>query len=199
MSGNESLIHIDVEEELQRIIQQLNSLPDQIAAPNILRNALNSTARKVRKQMLTDVKGEYAIKNTKALRDTAQGGPKVLTASSANLSAAIRSRGPMQDMMSFMTQANRGTSAAEVQVMASGSMKPLEVDGLKAFVTRFASGHTAIVQRKGTSRLPVKKLLSPAVPHMLGSEAVRAQAEQLTYETLHAEIDKRIAKVLGGA
>lgn len=199
MSGNESLIHIDVEEELQRIIQQLNSLPDQIAAPNILRNALNSTARKVRKQMLTDVKGEYAIKNTKALRDTAQGGPKVLTASSANLSAAIHSRGPMQDMMSFMTQANRGTSAAEVQVMASGSMKPLEVDGLKAFVTRFASGHTAIVQRRGKSRLPVKKLLSPAIPHMLRSEAVRAQAEQLTYETLHAEIDKRIAKVLGRA
>ena len=217
MSGNESLIHIDVEEELQRIIQQLNSLPDQIAAPNILRNALNSTARKVRKQMLTDVKGEYAIKNTKALRDTAQGGPKVLTASSANLSAAIRSRGPMQDMMSFMTQANRGTSAAEVQVMASGSMKPLEVDGLKAFVTRFASGHTAIVQRHPPATYStgqasragkygahadmtkIKKLLSPAVPHMLGSDAVRAQAEQLTYETLHAEIDKRIAKVLGGA
>ena len=60
MSGNELLIHIDVEEELQRIIQQLNRLPDQIAAPNILRNALNSTARKVRKQMVTDVKGVNA-------------------------------------------------------------------------------------------------------------------------------------------
>ena len=34
---------------------------------------------------------------------------------------------------------------------------------------------------------------------MLGSEAVRAQAEALAYETLHAEIDKRIAKVLGRA
>ena len=44
MSGNESMIHIDVEEELQKIIQQLNRLSDQIAAPNILRNALNSTA-----------------------------------------------------------------------------------------------------------------------------------------------------------
>ena len=199
MSGNESLIHIDVEEELQRIIQQLNSLPDQIAAPNILRNALNSTAHKVRKQMVTDVKGEYAIKNTKALRDVAQGGPKVLTASSANLSAAIRSRGPMQDIMSFMTRPNTQTGAAAAKILSSGSLKPLEMDDLKAFVTRFTSGHTAIVQRRGKSRLPVKKLLSPAIPHMLRNEAVMAQTETLAYETLHAEIDKRIAQVLGKA
>ena len=159
MSGTEALIRIDVEEELQKIIQQMNSLPDQIAAPNILRNALNATARKVRRQMVSDVKGEYAIKNTKALRDVAQGGPKVLTASSANLSAAIRSRGPMQDIMSFMTRANTKTGAARAKILSSGSLKPLEMDDLKAFVTTFASGHTAIVQRKGKSRLPVKKLL----------------------------------------
>ena len=199
MSGTEALIRIDVEEELQKIIQQLNSLSDQIAAPNILKNALNSTARKVRRQMVSDVKGEYAIKNTQALRDVAQGGPKVLTASSANLSAAIRSRGPMQDIMSFMTRPNTKTGAARAKILSSGSLKPLEMDDLKAFVTTFASGHTAIVQRKGKSRLPVKKLLSPAVPHMLGNETVRAQAEALAYETLHAEIDKRIAQVLGKA
>ena len=217
MSGNESIIHIDVEEELQKIIQQLNRLSDQIAAPNILRNALNSTARKVRKQMVTDVKGEYAIKNTKALRDTTQGGPKVLTASSGSLSAAIRSRGPMQDIMSFMTRPNTKTGAARAKILSSGSLKLLEMDDLKAFVTRFASGHTAIVQRHPPATYStgqasragkygahadmtkIKKLLSPAVPHMLGSEAVRAQAEALAYETLHAEIDKRIAKVLGRA
>lgn len=197
MSGTEALIRIDVDQELQRIIQQMNSLPDQIAAPNILRNALNATARKVRRQMVADVKSEYAIKNTKAMRDTAQGGPKVLTASSANLSAAIRSRGPMQDIMSFMTRPNTQKGAARAKILSSGSLKPLEMNGLKAFVTTFASGHTAIVQRKGKDRLPVKKLLSPAVPHMLDNEAVRAQAEKLAYETLRTEIDKRIAQVLG--
>ena len=45
----------------------------------------------------------------------------------------------------------------------------------------------------------IKKLLSPAVPFMLGNETVRGQAEALAYETLQAEIDKRIAKVLGKA
>ena len=78
-------------------------------------------------------------------------------------------------------------------------MKPLEMGDLKAFVTKFASGHVAIVQRKGAERLPVKKLLSPAVPLMLGNETVRNQAEVLAYEILQGEIDKRIQKVLGKA
>jgi len=199
VSGTEAIISIDVEEELQKIIQRLNRLQDQIAAPNILKNALNATARKVRKQLVKDAKGEYAIKNAKVLKDESQGAPKVLTASTANMSAAIRSRGPMQDIMTFMTKPNTKTGAAAAQVLASGGMKPLEMDGLKAFVTKFASGHVAIVQRKGADRLPVKKLLSPAVPFMLGNETVRSQAEALAYETLQAEIDKRIQKALSKA
>lgn len=199
MSGTEAMIRIDVEGELEKIIQRLNRLPDQIAAPNILKNAINSTARKVRKQLVKDAKGEYAVKNTKALKDESQGGPKVLTATTANMSAAIQSRGPMQDIMAFMTRPNTKTGAAAAQVLASGGMKPLEMGDLKAFVTKFASGHVAIVQRKGAERLPVKKLLSPAVPLMLGNETVRNQAEVLAYEILQGEIDKRIQKVLGKA
>jgi hypothetical protein len=196
VSGTEALISIDTEAELEKIIQQLNSLPDQIAAPNILKNAINATARKVRKQLVKDAKGEYAIKNTAALKDESNGAPKVLTASTVNLSAAVQSRGPMQEIMTFMTRPNTKTGAAAAQVLASGSMKPLEMDGLKAFVTQFASGHVAIVQRKGAERLPVKKLLSPAVPFMLGNETVREKAETLAYETLQGEIDKRIKQVL---
>lgn len=199
MSGTEAMIRIDVEGELEKIIQQLNRLQDQIAAPNILKNAINSTARKVRKQLVKDAKGQYAIKDTKALKDESMGGPKVLTATTANMSAAIRSRGPMQDIMAFMTRPNTKTGAAAAQVLASGGMKPLEMGGLKAFVTKFASGHVAIVQRKGADRLPVKKLLSPAVPIMLGNETVREKAAALAYETLQGEIDKRIQKVLGKA
>ena len=147
MNQTESLIRIDVEEELQRIIAQLDRLQDQVAAPNLLKNALNATARKVRKQIVKDAKEQYSIKNTGILKDEKQGAPKLLTATAASMSAAVRSRGPMQDIMAFMTRPNQGTGAAAAQVLASGGMKPLEKGNLKAFVTTFASGHTAIVQR----------------------------------------------------
>ena len=72
MSGTEAMIHIDVEGELQKIIQRLNSLPDQIAAPNVLASALNTAGRKVRKQIVKDARGVYALKKKKVLTDTSQ-------------------------------------------------------------------------------------------------------------------------------
>lgn len=212
---SEEIIRIDIESELQRVIGQLHSLPDQIAAPKLLKNALNATARKVRKQMVRDVQGEYAIKKRKVLRDKIEGGPEILTASTSNLSAAIRSRGPMQDIMTFMTRPNTATGAAAARVLSSGSLRPLEIHGLKAFVTTFSNGHVAIVQRAPPQRYSdaksrssrikrygakadmtkIRKLLSPSVPHMLDNEAVRGRAEEQTYALLQAEIQKRIDQI----
>jgi hypothetical protein len=213
MSVEHSIIEIDTDAEIAAIIAKLNKLPDMIAAPSILKNALNATARKVRRQMVKDAEGHYAIKDKGILKDESEGAPKVLNASASDLTATVFSKGPMQDIMSFMTSPNTETGAAAAQVLSSGSMKPLELGELKAFVVKFASGHVAIVQRRppaeyskgrdaraekygeGADMTKIKKLLSPSVPHMLGNEEVRAQAEKLTYAILQAEIQKRIEKV----
>lgn len=191
--SDESVLYIDTDEELARIISQLNSLPQKIAAPNVLKNALNSTARKVRQQIIKDSKERYALKQKKALQSES----KVLSASIATLAATVQAKGSMREIMDFMTQPNTKTGAAAAKVLNESSMKSLEAGGLKAFITTFRSGHTAIVQRRGAGRLPVKKLLSPAVPHMMGNEEVRAKAEALAYETLQKEIEKRIQQLTG--
>lgn len=188
-------LEIDTDAEIQKIIQKLDNLQDQIGSPKILKNALNSTARKVRKQIVKDAQGHYAIKDKSALKNESKGAPTILTASAADLTATVRSRGGMQDIMAFMTRPNTKTGAAAAKVFNSSSLKTLEMDKLKAFVATFASGHIAIVQRRGPERLPLKKLLSPAVPHLLGNEEVRATAEAMAYETLLSEIDKRIAQI----
>ena len=189
--SDQSILQIDTDEELARVMRQLKTLPQQLGAPNVLKNALNSTARKVRRQIIKDSKGRYALKEKKALQSES----KILSASASTLEAAVLAKGPMRDIMDFMTQPNTDTAAAKV--LNSGAMKPLEAGGLKAFITTFRSGHTAIVQRRGAERLPVKKLLSPAVPHMMGNEEVRAEAEALAYETLQREIGKRIEQLTG--
>ena len=173
--SDQSVLQIDTDEELARVMRQLKTLPQQLGAPNVLKNALNSTARKVRRQIIKEI----------------------LSASASTLEAAVLAKGPMRDIMDFMTQPNTDTAAAAAKVLNSGAMKPLEAGGLKAFITTFRSGHTAIVQRRGAERLPVKKLLSPAVPHMMGNEEVRAEAEALAYETLQREIGKRIEQLTG--
>ena len=190
--SDQSILQIDTDEELARVMRQLKTLPQQLGAPNVLKNALNSTARKVRQQIIKDSKGRYALKEKKALQSES----KILSASASTLEAAVLAKGPMRDIMDFMTQPNTDTAAA-AKVLNSGAMKPLEAGGLKAFITTFRSGHSAIVQRRGAERLPVKKLLSPAVPHMMGNEEVRAEAEALAYETLQREIGKRIEQLTG--
>lgn len=212
---SEHVIEIDIESEIQKIVRQLDSLPDQIAAPRILQQALNSAGRKVRKQIVQNAQGEYAIKERKVLRDKEKGAPQVLPANTSNLTTVIRSRGPMQDIMTFMTRPNAKTGAAAAKVLSSSSFKSLEKDHLKAFVTKFESGHVAIVQRDPPQKYTdarmkekrvkkygpkadmtrIRKLLSPSVPHMLNNEAVRGPAEDMTYELLQAEIQKRIDKI----
>lgn len=189
--SEESILQIDTDEELAKIMAKLDGLPQMLGAPKILKNALNSTARKVRQQIIKDSKGRYALKQEKALQSES----KILSASASTLEATVLSKGPMRDIMDFMTQPNTKTGAAAAKVLNESSMKPLEAGDLKAFITTFRSGHTAIVQRRGAERLPVKKLLSPAVPHMMGNEEVRAQAEAMAYANLQREIEKRIEQV----
>ena len=42
--SDQSILQIDTDEELARVMRQLKTLPQQLGAPNVLKNALNSTA-----------------------------------------------------------------------------------------------------------------------------------------------------------
>ena len=97
--SDQSILQIDTDEELARVMRQLKTLPQQLGAPNVLKNALNSTARKVRRQIIKDSKGRYALKEKKALQSES----KILSASASTLEAAVLAKGPMRDIMDFMT------------------------------------------------------------------------------------------------
>lgn len=197
LDGQTSLF-IDTEGELEKILQRMESLEEMLDAPSMLQRAVRSTAKKVRRQITKDALGHYALTDKSALTDESKGAPKVVSSSGTEISSTILSRGPMQEIMAFLTKPNTKTGAAAAKVWNSSTLKELKKGDLKAYVTQFASGHIAIVQRRGAARLPVKKLLSPAVPHMLDNDFVRARAEKMTYELLQKEIEKQIERALTG-
>lgn len=224
MSRQDSFLEIDTERQMEAIIQKLTRLPDRIAAPNILKNAINDTTLQVRRMLNKRAKKRYALTDTSILKDKSLGAPQVEKASTSDLTATLLSKGPMLDLMKFMTQPNTGTAAAAARVINESSAKSLQMGNLKAFVTTFASGHTAIVQRhpsdeysssgkekrltahraKGRTWPPdmtkLKKLLGPAVPHMMGVSFRMSQNEidAMVYSMLQKHIDKRIAKAMAG-
>ena len=97
-----------------------------------------------------------------------------------------------------MSIINRTENAiTKAKVLASGSMKGLEKGGIKAFVSKFGSGHASVVQRRGSSRLPIKVLFSNSIPKMIGNEKrVYGIVEPTIQQNLQANIDKQVRKIL---
>ena len=208
-------IEVDTQGQIVAIGQRLEKLA--FEAPDVLRLSLNAAARKVRRQLVQDVADTYTVEDS-ALKESGKGAPRLQTAKPGKLEAVIRSKGPMLDLLEFMTrQTDRGVQA---KVLESGSLKFLEKGGAAAFIGRFSNGHTAVLQRQmgqtytmagAQSRIQkygtpshgqwpdltrVKKLLGPAVPSMMANPEIQARASALLYQVLDEEIDKRISKML---
>ena len=193
---SESVIQIDEQAEIQKIIRQLNTLPNQLKAPNVLANAINATANEMKRKIGQRTRKRYAINDKKILTDKKRGGMYLERAKGSTTSATLISRGGMVEAMAYMTRKNTGTTAAMLKVLNESAMTALEVDGRKAFETTFQSGHTAIVQRMSNARLPIKKLMAPAVPMLYGK--TYEEATQDYYSILQKHIQREVARIRDG-
>lgn len=193
---SESVIQIDEQAEIQKIIRQLNTLPNQLKAPSVLASAINATANEMKRKIGQRTRKRYAISDKKILTDRKQGGMYLERAKGADTSATLISRGGMVEVMAYMTRRNTETTAAMLKVLNESAMTALEVDGRKAFEATFQSGHTAIVQRVGRARLPVKSLMAPAVPMLYGK--TYEEATQDYYSILQKHIQREVERVLDG-
>lgn len=193
---SESVIQIDTQAEIEKIIRQLDTLPNRLKAPDVLASALNATANEMKKKIGQRTRKRYAISNKKILTDRKTGGMYTKKATGSNGEATLFSRGGMLEVMNYMTRKNTETTAAMLKILNDSPMTALEVDGRKAFEATFQSGHTAIVQRMSNARLPIKKLMAPAVPMLYGK--TYEEATQDYYSILQKHIQREVERVLDG-
>ena len=69
MSEHQNILQIDTDVELQKIIRQLDSIPDQLKAPSVLASALNATANEMRRTMGKKARKRYAITDDRILKE----------------------------------------------------------------------------------------------------------------------------------
>ena len=143
---SESVIQIDTQAEIEKIIRQLDTLPNRLKAPSVLAAAINAAANEMKRKIGQKARKRYAISDKKILTDKKRGGMYLERAKGADTSATLISRGGMVEVMAYMTRRNTETTAAMLKVLNESAMTALEVDGRKAFEATFQSGHTAIVQ-----------------------------------------------------
>ena len=193
---SESVIQIDAQAEIEKIIRQLDTLPNQMKAPSVLAAAINAAANEMKRKIGQKTRKRYAISDKKILTDKKRGGMYLERAKGADTSATLISRGGMVEVMAYMTRRNTETTAAMLKVLNESAMTALEVDGRKAFEATFKSGHTAIVQRVGRDRLPVKSIMAPAAPMLYGK--TYEEATQDYYSILQKHIQREVERVLDG-
>lgn len=193
---SESVIQIDTQAEIEKIIRQLDTLPNRLKAPSVLAAAINAAANEMKRKIGQRTRKRYAISDKKILTDKKRGGMYLERAKGADTSATLISRGGMVEVMAYMTRRNTETTAAMLKVLNESAMTALEVDGRKAFEATFQSGHTAIVQRVGRASLPVKSLMAPAVPMLYGK--TYEEATQDYYSILQKHIQREVERVLDG-
>jgi hypothetical protein len=181
---------------VQAIANQLGEYADK--APTVLKQALNATAKDARSMLAEQAKDIYIVQKSKFNKAMT-----IKNASARKLEALIVTAGAPLELIDFKSNPKKpstGSARPDVvtgKVLVKSSLKRLEMGNLKAFVAKFKSGHVSIVQRKGPERLPVKKLLSPSIPKMIGNEKqVYGEVEPKIAELLDANIRKYIAKTM---
>ena len=194
MSEHQNILQIDTDAELQKIIRQLDSIPDQLKAPSVLASALNATANEMKRTMGKKARKRYAITDDRILKEKKRGGMFLERATGDTLEAGLLSKGAMVEAMAYMTRRNTDTTAAMLKVLNESQLTALEVGGRKAFETTFDSGHTAIVRRLGENRLPIYPLMSPAVPLLYGKSYEEAEMDY--YAILQKHIRRQIERTL---
>lgn len=143
----------------------------QSKTPQVLKNAVNETAKQMRKLMIERAQKVYTVKSRRFNKATT-----IKNATTRNFTAVITSKGSPMELKDFkvspakpQTEPNpRGKTKAKVY--NSSQMKSLERNGIKAFVTQFKNGHISVAQRRTKARLPIKVLYSTSIPHMVGNE-----------------------------
>lgn len=184
--------------ELKQIQEALGEAAEE--APQILMRALNSAANKARKDLIREAQERYSA--TKV--DISTKSLAIRRAVGSRTSVRLSAVGGMQELTDYTVSPtvplrgkNRPDSYA-AKVLAASSLKSLS-SRPKAFITKFRSGHVAIVQRVPGSRMrsnpqkeKLKKLLSPSIAHVYDN----AGAERISREIIEKYMPEAVGKAI---
>lgn len=186
-------LRLDLDAQMRDLSARLGQFRSE--APRAMANAMNKTARRIRRKITQDAKGRYVLRDKTRLNATQV---KLSNARPSQLTASMFAKGEMQELLDFMVS-ERPVGVNQTRyfasVLKSSALKAFDKDP-RPFLATFQSGHTAIVVRKGKKRFPLEKLLSPAVPHMLNNPRIAQEAREMMADLLPQTISQEIERIL---
>ena len=208
-----SMLIVDLNTYYEEIERTLGDLHEE--TPKVLRSALSNTSRRVRKRVVKEAESRYAYQNTDEWKASNAGAIKLKAKTKRDaFYTRLVSKGPMNELMDFMVSPTSYVPgrkrSVKGKVLSAGALEILGSNP-KPFITRFDSGHIAVVARvpgksyskkladRKNAKLDTTKvmsLLSPSVPSMVQNAGLRATAEELMATELPVQIQKAIQRTL---
>lgn len=184
---------------IRTFCEKMSDLPFQ-ARKNVLKNAVNATARSARKIITDKARKTYTAKISNMNKAMT-----IKKATNYKLEATVIAKGKPLELKSFKVSpakpptVQRKSSTTKAKVYSSSPMKKLEYKGIKAFVAEFKSGHVSVAQRKTKKRLPIRVLYSTSIPRMVGNEElvfneVKDQIQDLFDKQVQINLQKVIER-----
>ena len=146
-------------------------------------SALNKTAEQAKTEASRQIRAEYNIKAgdvNKNMRITtrARGNQMeaVISGFKRGMSLAYfgaKQAGVIANKAAFRyTKRAKGGHGGDVTVEVRKGARKVVGTNPKPFITKFQSGHVAVVQRIGKGRMPIKQLMGPGIALLFGSKKI---------------------------
>lgn len=140
-------LQIDITPSLEDVEKQLGALKDK--APTVLKKALNDTAKWTGRELAKEAQTRYQVKTVKFAKEFT-----IRRASNGRLEATLTAKSAPLALSKFKTSppnpvsSGSGSPAVKVAVLKKAAKEVKGRQGIKAFLTKYSSGHVAVVQRQ---------------------------------------------------
>lgn len=217
------MVQFEIDEGMLRAIElKLKNMKKQ--APNVLKMAVNDTARKTKTLISKEVRKEYIVKAGDINQAT-----KAKLATKSKPTATLMYISPVLPIYKYFKakggklgkeeyynptlkrkMVGKGGTAASVKTKKSSALQKVELKqsgektSLKAFIATMSSGHTGVFQRQEGSKRgtkgEIKELFGPSVPNMVygqdGSRGAYPRIEPESHKYLMKRLNHHIDRVL---
>lgn len=158
----------------------------------ILMRVINRAIVNVQKNSIAAARKRYIVKVSDIKKTL-----KISKATAVKPTAQLKSIGKRIFLYKFrvspkMPRPSRPPRAYKAKVLKKSVLKPIT----GAFVAQMKSGHTGIFQRNNKKRLPINELVGPAVPQMIGNEAVIKKIEQEAQNTINKRLQHELKRMI---
>ncbi len=178
-------------EDMELAEQALAGMPG--AVNKAAARAINRAIIKAKTNAVKKVTAEYYI-SANRVDETI----KVKKSTASILQGSVFSRGRSRALSYFRINPSQTGQKPKDGIFAQ--VKKSSTGGYiqRGFFTKFRSGHKAVVERVGKSSLPVKELVGPSVPSMLGNKSVREYIDPIAEKELNDAFTHEVNAYLKG-